>query len=116
MSSKCNDGKRICKYLGDLPDICLKFRRGEHNGDPIIAWNEFPLLCQECADRDSYWCKYQSDLICFAEQNPYDCKKDLDRDTLQGAELIAFRNRAIEKACEKWGSPITNYRKRGTET
>ncbi len=112
MSSKCNEGRYGCKYLGDLPDICVKYHRGSHNGNPIIAWNEFPMLCKECEHRELYWCKFQHDLICFAEQDPYNCMKDLSKDTLAGIELIAFRNQAIEKACEKWSSPITNYRGR----
>jgi len=107
VSAKCNNGKRICKYLGDLPDICTKYCKGERNGDPIIDRNVFPMLCQECNDRDFYWCKRHSDLVCFIEQDPYYCKIDLTKDMLRGAELIKFRNEAIDKACKKWGSPLT---------
>ena len=116
MSSKCNDGQHICKYLGDLPGICPKYCKGDNNGDPIIGWNEFPTLCQNCDDREFNWCKSQSDLICFAGQDPYDCKLDLAKDTLEKEELIQFRTEAIKKACEKWGSPLTNYKKGKIET
>jgi hypothetical protein len=116
MSSKCNNGKRPCKYLGDLPDICPDYCKGEHSGDPIIAWNEFPKHCQECKDREFNWCKRHHDLICFAEQDPYACRLDLTKDTLEGAELIQFRIEALKKACEKWGSPLTNRQKERTET
>jgi hypothetical protein len=108
MTSKCNDGKCMCKYLGDLPDDCHKFYKGEYNGDPIRDWSKFPMLCRECKDRDGYWCKNRSDLICFAEQDPFNCKKDLTNDTLSGADLLEFRIKALERAQKKWGSPLTN--------
>jgi hypothetical protein len=107
MNSKCSDGKNFCKYRGDLPEICPKYCKGNNNGEPIIAWNEFPMLCKDCNDRDLYWCKSQSDLICFAEQDPFDCRKDLAKDTIWGEDLIKSNLKAIERARKKWGSPIT---------
>lgn len=66
MKTECNEGKRGCKYRGDLDEICGKYRKGvTPNGEPIWARDEFPLFCKACADRDFDFCVRFKDLICF---------------------------------------------------
>jgi len=43
------------------------------------------------------------DLICFNEQDPFDCKVDLEKDELYGVELLKKHMEALEKARLKHG-------------
>ena len=98
MQIKCNEGKFGCPFRGDLPEICLDYRRGEHNRDSIIAHVEFPALCRDCRDRDVDFCGRHGDLICLKNQNPYDCKIDLTNETIRGVALIQMSHDAIQEA------------------
>ncbi|MDI6826820.1 MAG: hypothetical protein QMD36_06625 [Candidatus Aenigmarchaeota archaeon] len=72
-----------------MDEICPKYIKGStEDGSPIILRKNFPLFCQECEDRDVDFCMQFKDLICFNEQDPFNCGTDLEKDNLSGTELL----------------------------
>ena len=98
---ECQQGKYGCKYGGDLDEICPKYIGYTKNGDPIFAKKDFPLYCKNCGDRDFDFCLRWKDLICFNEQDPFNCKANLLNDELYGEYLIKKRLKALKNACLK---------------
>ena len=98
--SKCTD----CKHAGDVHEICPRYLIGRaEDGSPIRRDYEYPSLCRDCPDRDSDFCMKFKDLICYNEQDPFDCKTDLEKDDLYGNELLRKHMEATEKALLKRG-------------
>jgi len=105
MGLRCQRGKDGCKYRGDLFEICPKYQRITENGELIFAIKNFPLHCKDCEDRDFDFCLRYKDLICFNEQDPFNCKVDLSSDELYGIELMKKLNEATKKAFLKCNLP-----------
>ena len=106
MKSLCQ-ANHECKYRGDLVEICPEYYRGSsEDGEPIILEKNFPLFCKDCKDRDFDFCKRFRDLICFNNQDPYDCKADLSKDTVYGLELAKKHHDAIRMAHLKRNLPF----------
>jgi len=101
MKPRCSEGRYGCKYRGDLFEVCGEYYRGHVDGDPIYAEEEFPIHCKDCEHRDFDFCLFQSDLICFNEQDPFDCRADMSNDRIGGLELMQKQQEAIKKACLK---------------
>lgn len=107
MESRCQEGKYGCKYRGDLFQCCEKYYEGStEDGEPIIAEKDFPSYCKDCKDRDFDFCLRYKDLICYNNQDPYNCKADLLNDRLHGAELIKKYNDSLRNACLKRNLPF----------
>lgn len=108
MESKCQQGNHGCRYSGDLFEICTMYLRGStENGEPIHNRQNFPHYCRECKDRDFDFCLRYRDLICFNEQDPFNCKAELEKDELYGIKLIEKTNDALKKAFLKRNLPYS---------
>lgn len=104
VESRCQKGEYGCKYCGDLDEICPKYQRFTEDGEPITT-KDFPLHCKDCECRDFNFCLFYTDLICFNEQDPFNCKADLTNDKLYGIELSEKCNEATKKAFLKRNLP-----------
>jgi len=82
----------------------LRFARSIF-GEPIFATEDFPLHCKKCEDRDFDFCMRHKDLICFNEQDPFNCKADLLNDELYGSELLKKCIEATKNAFLKRNLP-----------
>ncbi len=99
MELKCQQGKDGCKYCGDLFEICTEYCKGSsENGEPIYSRLDYPHYCRDCKDRDFDFCLRYTDLICFNEQDPFDCRADLENDEFYGTELIRKTHDATKRA------------------
>jgi hypothetical protein len=101
MEIKCNTGKSGCKYRGDIVDVCIVYVQGSSNGESIIANTEFPNRCKDCKYRDVDFCMRYGDVLCFANQDPFECKVDLLEDKIYGQDLIKKSSKALTKARRK---------------
>ena len=97
---KCYQGNG-CMFRGDLPERCMKYLKGDHNGEPIFAYDEFPDRCRDCESRDVDFCYALGDLICFKQEDPFDCKIQLPQEALYGLEHNQFVQNSINEARQK---------------
>ena len=101
MEIRCNEGKYGCKYRGDVVDICTEYVQGSSNGESITANKEFPKRCKDCKYRDVDFCMRLGDVLCFANQDPFECKINLEEDKIYGQDLIDKSIKAVEEARRK---------------
>ena len=92
--SKCIN----CKHAGDLDEVCPKYSLIAEDGTRVIRRSEFPLLCKECKDREFDFCTRFRDLICYNDQDPFNCQVDLEKDELYGTGLIEKHMEALRRA------------------
>lgn len=97
---KCYKGNG-CPFRGDLPQMCMKYLKGNYNGDPIFAFDKFPDLCIDCESRDVDFCYALGDLICFKQKDPFDCNIQLSQEELHGLEHGHFVSNSINEARHK---------------
>jgi hypothetical protein len=88
-------------FRGDLPEICVKYLKGENNGEPIFGYDEFPDLFEKCENRDVDFCYAFGDLICFKQYDPFNCNIQLPQEALYRNEHNSFINKAIKESVKR---------------